>query len=404
MLKTEYKFEELNNADLIVDAVYHGGSHGDSRDDPFTRLLGLSNMGGFRYRGDIDGDMSLLMVLSTFGDPDWPDVMDKETGQLTYYGDNKKPGRGLHDTGKRGNRVLRRIFADAYGGESGRRNVPPTFVFARSGPGRSVEFLGLAVPGLSDVWEADDLVAVWKSSNGKRFQNYRANFSILDAATISRRWLNSLIDGDEKESAAPEAWREWRASGQRRVLTAERSIEWRSKREQYPEDRLSRSLLETITDYFADRAHDFEYCAVEIARMVMPDITSANVTRRFRDGGRDALGQFRIGSGPSSVLVDFALEAKCFTPPAGVGVRYLSRLISRLRHRQFGVLVTTTWLDRQAYKEIVEDRHPIVVISGADIVSTLREAGLNNPKTLTEWLEAHFSPSVIGSGEGQPAP
>lgn len=399
MLKTEYQFEELSDADLIVDAVYHGGKHGNSRDDPFTRLLGLSNMGGFRYRGDIDGDMSLLMLLSTFGDPDWPDVIDKETGQLTYYGDNKKPGRGLHDTGKRGNRVLRRIFGDAYGGAAGRRNVPPTFVFARSSPGRSVEFLGLAVPGISDVWEADDLVAVWKSSEGKRFQNYRANFSILDAAKISRKWINSLIDGAEDESVAPPAWREWRKSGRRRVLTAERSIEWRSKREQYPEDRLSLMLLETITGYFVNRAHDFEYCAVEIARMMMPDITSVNVTRRYRDGGRDALGQLRIGTGPSSVLVDFALEAKCFTPPTGVGVRYLSRLISRLRHRQFGILVTTTWLDQQAYKEIVEDRHPIVVISGADIVSTLRGAGLNDPKILMDWLETHFSPDVIGSGE-----
>jgi hypothetical protein len=33
------------------------------------------------------------------------------------------------------------------------------------------------------------------------------------------------------------------------------------------------------------------------------------------------------------------------------GVREMSRLISRLRHRQFGVLVTTSYVDNQAYRE-----------------------------------------------------
>ncbi|MCP1762460.1 O-acetyl-ADP-ribose deacetylase (regulator of RNase III) [Bradyrhizobium japonicum] len=36
------------------------------------------------------------------------------------------------------------------------------------------------------------------------------------------------------------------------------------------------------------------------------------------------------------------LEAKCYGSGNSVGVREMSRLISRLRHRQFGVLVTTS--------------------------------------------------------------
>ena len=35
-----------------------------------------------------------------------------------------------------------------------------------------------------------------------------------------------------------------------------------------------------------------------------------------------------------------------------VGVREVSRLISRIRHRQFGVLVTTSVVGRQAYEEV----------------------------------------------------
>ncbi len=50
-------------------------------------------------------------------------------------------------------------------------------------------------------------------------------------------------------------------------------------------------------------------------------------------------------------------------------------LISRLRARQFGVLVTTSQLAEQAYQEIREDGHPIVVIAGGDIVEVLSRVG-----------------------------
>ena len=49
----------------------------------------------------------------------------------------------------------------------------------------------------------------------------------------------------------------------------------------------------------------------------------------------------------------------------------MSRLISRLRHRQFGMLVTTSYLGDQPYKEIVEDEHPIVLCSGGDLADLL---------------------------------
>jgi Restriction endonuclease len=48
------------------------------------------------------------------------------------------------------------------------------------------------------------------------------------------------------------------------------------------------------------------------------------------------------------------------TAESGVGVKELSRLISRLRHRQFGILVTTSYLGHQAYEELRSDRHPVL--------------------------------------------
>ena len=59
-------------------------------------------------------------------------------------------------------------------------------------------------------------------------------------------------------------------------------------------------------------------------------------------------------------LIDCALEAKCYDVSHGVGVRQISRLISRIRYRQFGIMVTSSYVDSQAYQEVIENGHPIV--------------------------------------------
>jgi hypothetical protein len=124
--------------------------------------------------------------------------------------------------------------------------------------------------------------------------------------------------------------------------------------------------------------------------MMLPDITTLDLTRPSRDGGRDAVGQFRIGTGPASILVEFALEAKCYKPDCAVGVRELSRLISRLRHRQFGIIVTTSFVHNQAYREIKDDGHPIVVMSALDIVALLRTHGFGTTAAVGAWLQSEF--------------
>jgi len=53
-------------------------------------------------------------------------------------------------------------------------------------------------------------------------------------------------------------------------------------------------------------------------------------------------------------------------------VRDVARLISRLRHRQFGVFVTTSGVSGQAYNELRDDEHPVVVICGRDIAELLK--------------------------------
>jgi hypothetical protein len=352
-------FDELQSSDLHVDACYEGGRFGNAGDDPLPRLLRVDSQGGFRKRGKVAGKLDMLVLTSSMNDPDWPDFLDRETGIFTYYGDNKKPGRELHETGRHGNLILQRIFTGARSGAEARVQVPPIFLFASSGSWRDVTFLGLAVAGASDLDASEELVAIWRTAMGSRFQNYRARFTVLDSAVISRAWIDSLIAGARDDSFAPEAWRIWVKTGRRRPLLATRSLEYRSRNEQLPHDKNGEAIVEVIRNHFKDRPHGFEHCATAIARLMIPDIATLDVTRPSRDGGRDAVGQMRVGTGASAILVDFALEAKCYSPPHAVGVRDMSRLISRLRHRQLGVLATTTCVDLQAYKEIKEDQHPI---------------------------------------------
>jgi len=68
----------------------------------------------------------------------------------------------------------------------------------------------------------------------------------------------------------------------------------------------------------------------------------------------------------------------------------VSRLISRIRHRQFGVLVTTSAVSRQAYQEVREDRHPIIFISGRDISEILIRNGYNTVERVADLLASEF--------------
>ena len=108
-------------------------------------------------------------------------------------------------------------------------------------------------------------------------------------------------------------------------------------------------------------------------------------------GGKDAYGKYRVGSPSNGIELDFALEAKRYDINNSVGVKETSRLISRIKNRQFGIIVTTSFVADQAYKEIIEDQHPIIVISGKDIIDILMNAGINTLDMVNEWLKSNFS-------------
>jgi hypothetical protein len=367
--------------------VYQGGRNRNASDDPLPHLIGVSNQGGFRPIGTKKSPKLVVLTL-TRKERDWPDNLDKETGIFTYYGDNRKPGYELHSTPRFGNSMLRDMFDKAHGKRADRARVPPVFVFSNIGTFRDVEFLGLAVPGAESLDSNSDLVALWKMKNGRRFQNYQAKFTMLDCPVISKSWIEDIKAGNPLSENCPAVWRAWVDKGLSRALKAPRVLEHRSPAEQLAEDASGRAIIAAIQNYFSEDHYRFEACAAKIAEMMLQNIASIDLTRRVRDGGRDAVGRYRIGTGPSAVLVDFALEAKCYRDSNSVGVKDLSRLISRLRHRQFGILVTTSHVATQAYQEIKEDQHPIVIIAARDIVRILKAAGIAKATDVEKWLSA----------------
>jgi hypothetical protein len=285
--------------------------------------------------------------------------------------------------------MLKWCFSLLHSTTPDRTKIPPFLVFTRGEKGRDVVFRGLAVPGTKDD-PGEDLVALWRSKSGQRFQNYRARFTILDVGVVHREWILAVKGGDPLHSSAPRAWTAWVRSGVADALRADPVVEYRTPEQQTPAMGRDAALVACIYEHFKDSPHGFEHCAAALAAMMDPNIHVETVTRPSVDGGRDAIGIYRLGPVADRVSLGFALEAKCYAPGGGVGVKELARLISRLRYREFGILVTTSYLGRQAYEELRSDRHPVIVIAGADIAAILLKAGISTPTAVQEWLESSF--------------
>ena len=400
-------FENLERSDLIVDAIYEGGSS-KIKDEPITKLLRIGNAGGFRYSGPRN-NLKFLVLYTSLENADWPDKLNLDNGVFQYYGDNKKGGQKLLETNKKGNQVLQNLFDSLHSSSNPRKKIPPIFIFEKHPTKksiRSVKFRGLCVPGTKDKSELEDLVAVWKSSKGSRFQNYLAFFTVLDVNTISRKWLDAL----DKYSASehePHVFKRWKEKGVYTPLTSSQTTDIKTIDEQLPKNKNEQALLATLFNHFPkdpngkttkEGSRVFEYFAAEVYRMTDKNIEIDEITRGTKDGGYDATGRMKIGVNDDPIYVDFYLEAKCYNPGINdkkrntIGVSETSRLISRIRNRQYGVLVTTSAIGKDPYTQIRKDKHPIIFVSGGDIIKILIEKkGIKTRAELQKYLKTNFS-------------
>jgi hypothetical protein len=389
-------FDDLSAADLHIDAIYLGGTAPNLSAEPLNKLIpGLKNAGGFRQIVNTPGlgkRVRLCALVTSGSDPDWPDSLDQERGVFTYYGDNREAGNNdMHNTSG-GNAILRDAFANLHAGNRGL--IPPFLVFESvdSIKGFAYKFKGLAVPGVNGLGPSEDLVAIWKSDeNNNRFLNYRSRFTILNQETVAKIWLREIKNtGDTNGPNAPKVWNEFVASGKAPALQAPRTIKIRSKAEQLPENKTEWDVLTTIVTYYKkhpEGEYAFERCAIELCLLSDAKILNLELTPPTRDGGRDGIGTYRLGTDFSYIKVEFSMEAKCYDPQNSNGVKLTSRLISRLKHRQFGYFVTTSFVAPQAYNEIIEDNHPVIIFAGRDIARILIEHGYNSEQKVHAWLE-----------------
>jgi hypothetical protein len=44
-------------------------------------------------------------------------------------------------------------------------------------------------------------------------------------------------------------------------------------------------------------------------------------------------------------------------------------------------------VDRQAYREVTDDGHPVILTAAQDIVGLLRTVGLRTPRQIDAWLD-----------------
>lgn len=390
-------FEDLRTSNLNVDCVYKGGTTGNMSSEPLSKLIpGCENAGGFRkkLREDESGKYAYIVLYTSMEELEWPDYLDKETGIFRYYGDNRTPGRELTNTRKKGNKILETTFSLLNEGVA-LEDIPPFFVFRKTGEGRDVQFLGLAAPGNPKMSSDKDLVAFWRTIGENRFQNYEAYFTILDTGDkpIERKWIESLIyDHENNLKYAPTAWKRFVKYGRNGIdaLKAPKIFNIPTKFEQLQSNVDGTRCLDRIRKHYKNNPQGFEMCATKIMEKMDPNFIRFSLTRPWRDGGRDALGYYAINTGGkvnSSLQIDCALEAKCYAPTNSVGVREMSRLISRIRYRQFGIMITTSYVNKQAYKEVVEDRHPILIVTATDIATILRNNSIN-ALNIKEWMES----------------
>ena len=208
---------------------------------------------------------------------------------------------------------------------------------------------------------------------------------------ISREWLNFLINDHENNlQYAPQVWKNFIKKGKNGIKALEAPVirQVPNKNQQLFTDNDGEKCINIIRDYYKDNSYGFEACAVKLISMMDSNFTDVILTRPWRDGGRDAYGKYKIstpGNYNLDLSIEFSLEAKCFSSDSAVGVKHMSRLISRIKYRQFGILVTTSYVNKQAYNEVIEDGHPILIITASDIAAILKSNSITS-KNIKNWL------------------
>ena len=202
----EVRFELLAESDLQVGATYLWGREPNLKAEPLNRLLGVGNVGGFRWRGQME-QAPFVVITSNNKNAQWPDSFDRDTGSLTYFGDN----RIGHDlTATKGNKLLGYVQQLLL--RKDRAKIPPFLYFTKSTNPKGWVFEGVFYPSYGDPW-INDWPEIVIGGKAKQFANYRAAFQRTEDQLISR----SALQAGSNLGLSLDGFRHW-ILGQRRIL------------------------------------------------------------------------------------------------------------------------------------------------------------------------------------------
>ncbi len=336
-------------------------------------------------------------------DNPWLDVIDPENGYALYHGDNKKPRDPFE---AKGNGYVGSV-ASQYDDPTKRIIAPPMILFEKvnTPPGRKGtyrRFVGYGIPKQLRIQSQ-------RSKEGT-FSNLVFEivlFSLTEEhEKFDWQWIEARRDkslsATEAGALAPAAWKKWVKKGEavlddsrRRVYGVPILTRDQQTRESARDGLFE--ILERIHGFFVKQkgkgerkahAHAFEGLASWVAcRVLGPGSQRGWVTRASGDGGIDFVNSLQIGNGVSQTKVVVLGQAKCNKPNNGVGGRDLARTAARLKRGWIGVVVTTSFFTESAQRELLTDKYPIVLISGARVAQEVQGEIIKTGMPLIDLLE-----------------
>jgi hypothetical protein len=308
----------------------------------------------------------------------WDDIVDYGAAQILYWGDAKSHERKRCEDFD-GNKVLSRIHDAVLEGKA--QLLPPILHFTKPQKGQVV-FSGLCA--------LTDLQRSWFDDHGTPVRNYRAILTILDVDEVKVDWLHGRVVAKSPgalDIEAPKAWRLF-LKGDLRKLNLWRS-KIRSTEEQLPDpESPDARILEQLHKLTPS---DFEAVAVALFRDNSSVCHSVTATRPTADGGFDFFGTFVLPR-PFGYHIEFLGEAKKYVRSSPVQPKDVSRLVARLGRGQYGIFVTTSYFTKQAQQEVLQDRYPVHLIAGQDLINLMYESRIiAGGKLNQDWLAGVLS-------------
>lgn len=306
------------------------------------------------------------------GNP-WEDIVDFDTATIMYWGDAKHDKTKRYDE-FRGNKRLLQTWHAVLDGKL--NHVPPILHFSKPKKG-AVKFNGMCA--------LTDLQITWFEQNGEPVKNYRLELTILDIDTVKVSWLHERAKNDDADTLnqnAPKTWKDYINGNINRLDVWAKSV--LKKEDQLP-------LTESTDSNILRQLHDlgnveFEAVVVELLSNLPHVKHKITRTRPTKDGGFDFSGEFSIPY-PINYKIIFLGEAKKYKRDSSIGVKHVARLVARLGRGEFGLFVTTSYYSEQAQKEILQDRYPVKLFTGLDLVKILHELRLVENGIIKEnWL------------------